>query len=181
MKTTVRKLFYNMENEEKWLNEMATKGMACTNISWGRYDFSQSQPGEYIYRIELLEDPPKHEKSRDYIAFLEENGIEVVDSYMNWIYLRKKATDGEFEIYSDIDSRIKHYQRINTFYTILIACLTATGIINIMNGLRTESNLYLIALILGIISILGSIGLFFVNRPVYQQLKHLKRERDLRE
>ena len=51
-----------------------------------------------------------------YIKFLEENGVEYVASYMWWVFFRKKSSEGPFDIYSDIESRIKHYKRINILW-----------------------------------------------------------------
>ncbi|MBP7175599.1 MAG: DUF2812 domain-containing protein [Thermoclostridium sp.] len=57
-----------------------------------------SQPNEYIYRIELLENHHSHNDSIAYVQFLEENEIECVAKHMRWIYLRRKSCDGPFEI-----------------------------------------------------------------------------------
>ncbi len=109
MKYTVWKAFFDYEKEEKYLNEMAAKGLALTDYSWCRYVFEDALKGEYVYRIELLENPVNHAESQNYIIrFMEEAGIEFVTSYNRWIYLRKKTADGKFDIYSDIASKIKH-------------------------------------------------------------------------
>ncbi len=47
----VRKLFWDFEKEEQWLNEMSAKGMALTHYSWCKYVFTDS-PKNGI-RIEL--------------------------------------------------------------------------------------------------------------------------------
>ncbi len=100
------------EKEEKWLNEMSAKGMLLTDISPFRYVFEEGTPGKYIYRLELLEHLPSHPESIAYIKFLEETGIEYVGSCVRWIYLRRPASDGAFEIYSDIKSKLMHLKRI---------------------------------------------------------------------
>lgn len=108
------------EKEEKWLNEMSAKGMQLVDVSFGiRYVFEEGMSGEYIYRLELLENLPSNVESTAYLHFLEETGVEHVASYLRWVYLRKKASDGDFEIYSDTDSKIKHYKRICTFANIM--------------------------------------------------------------
>lgn len=108
------------EKEEKWLNEMSAKGMQLVDVSFGiRYVFEEGISGEYIYRLELLENLPSNVESIAYLRFLEETGVEHVASYLRWVYLRKKASDGSFEIYSDIDSKIKHYKRICTFANVI--------------------------------------------------------------
>lgn len=134
MKYIVRKAYWDHEKEEEWLNQMAVKGMALIDYSWCRYVFVDSKNGEYIYRIELLENLPSHPESQAYIRFMEESGVECISTYMRWIYFRKKAADGSFNIYSDKDSMITHYKRINTMWTILALVETIIGTVNIFIG-----------------------------------------------
>ena len=54
----------------------------------------------------MLENHPDSPESRKYLEFLEEAGIERVGSYMRWVYLRKKAADGPFDLFSDYESRM---------------------------------------------------------------------------
>lgn len=112
MKHIVWKAYWDFEKEEKWLNEMAARGLALSDYSWCRYVFTEAPDNEYIYRIQLLTHRPDHPESVAYIKFMEESGIEFVASYWRWIFLRKKSSDGPFDIFSDIDSRIDHYKRI---------------------------------------------------------------------
>lgn len=53
-------------------------------------------------------------------------GVQTVDTYLSWVYFRKPAVDGPFELHSDTDSRIAHYTRVLTLYGSLTAALTAT-------------------------------------------------------
>lgn len=130
MGKVIRKWFAHFEKEEKWLNDMAAKGLALTQYTWGRYVFEECEPEEYIYRIQLLENRLSHRESESYIEFMGEAGVEIVSSYGRWVYFRKKATDGAFDIYSDSDSIIKHYQGIITLWGIL-------GFLNLMNGINS--------------------------------------------
>lgn len=116
MKHIVWKAYWDFEKEEKWLNEMSAKGMALTDYSWCRYVFTEAPSNEYIYRLELLEHLPTHAESVAYIRFLEESGIECVATYWRWVFLRKKSSEGPFDIYSDMGSKIKHYKRISALF-----------------------------------------------------------------
>jgi len=116
MKKVIWKFFMNYEKEEAWLNDMSAKGLAFTDFFFCRYSFNTGVPGEYIYRIELLENSPTHQKSKQYIKFMSENGVEHIASWLSWVYFRKKAEHGSFDIYSDIDSRIAHYKRIGMLF-----------------------------------------------------------------
>ncbi len=185
MKHIVRKPYWDYMKEEQWLNEMSARGLALTDYSWCRYVFTDAEPGEYVYRIELLENWPTHPESMAYIRFLEENGVECVATYMRWIYLRKKASDGPFDIYTDIDSKIKHYQRVNAFFTVLICLEFAAVLINVAVVLAfvlsNEPEFPTVnAICAGILIV---IGLIFVKlrRPIRRMIKKLKQEKTIRE
>lgn len=101
MSHVVRKYFADFEKEEQWLNDMSAKGLALVEYSWARYVFEESAPGEYIYRLELLEEDPKKAKSAEYLQFMEETGAErvpagkrpsgkTVNVNPRWVIFRKK-------------------------------------------------------------------------------------------
>lgn len=112
MKHKVFKLFYDFEKEERWLNEMSAKGLQLCSYYFGQYVFEQGQPGEYTYRLELMETNPRGAEGQAYIRFMEDAGIECVDTFWRWAYFRKKTADGPFDVYTDPESKIKHYRRI---------------------------------------------------------------------
>ena len=134
MKHIVYKAYWNYEKEEKWLNSMSAQGLALTDYSWMRYAFEETEPGEYIYRIQLLEHWARHPQSLKYIDFVESTGAECVATYMRWVYFRKKAADGPFELYSDIPSMIRHYRMVRAFWAALTVVEYAAGIANIVIG-----------------------------------------------
>ncbi|HBN95837.1 MAG TPA: hypothetical protein DDZ66_06020 [Firmicutes bacterium] len=127
MKKRVFKFYSNYEKEEAWLNEMAASGWHCVDYLFGRYTFEKGEPGEYIYRIQLLEYYTNHAESVTYLGFLEDTGVEVIASHIRWVYLRKKAIEGPFELFSDRESRIAHYRRI-------ITMLLPLAIVNFLFG-----------------------------------------------
>jgi Protein of unknown function (DUF2812). len=135
MKHVIRKAYWNYEKEEKWLNALAAKGLALTDYSWFRYVFGETAPGEYVYRIELLDQLATHPESRRYIAFVEDTGAECVATYLRWVYFRKKAAEGPFELFSDNTSRIAHYRRIRAFWLAFAALEFAAFSFNLAVGL----------------------------------------------
>lgn len=111
---TVRKVFavWDFDKEEEWLNSMAQEGWALTKGGFCKYVFERTEPGEYIIRLEM------HDYEDEYIGFMRDTGAEYVGRVLQWLYFRKKAEFGEFELFSDIDSRIAHLKNIG--WTLLI-------------------------------------------------------------
>ena len=112
---TIRKWFWvwDFEKEERWLNEMALQGWVLDGVGWCTYHFRRSEPGEYTIRLEMR---PADDA---YLSFMEETGAEYVGRVFQWIFFRKKAEDGAFDLYSDIDSRIEHLDRIGRVLAII--------------------------------------------------------------
>lgn len=178
MITTIYKLYFDYEKEEKWLNEMSAKGLAFINYSAFTYQFEDCEPGEYIYRIELLEHVATHIESRKYIEFMEQNGIEHRASYARWVYFRQKAENGAFDLFSDIDSRIKHYQRIDILWFTLTCAefLIAISQLSLAMSQNTIAN-YIIAGFLFLLSFLY----FSLSHTIKKKIRALKKERKIRE
>jgi hypothetical protein len=187
MKHVVWKVFVNYEKEEKWLNEMSAKGLAMTGYTWCRYVFEESPQNEFIYRIELLKNPPAHAESAGYIKFLEDSGIECVDAYMRWIYLRKKSSDGDFDIYSDLDSKLTHYGRVRSLWVTLMFLELFSGFLNIfiggLNLLAPHSISRFPFVNIGLGALLVAIGVLFfaLTRQLGRRIKALKKEKMIRE
>ena len=84
----------------------------------------QAEPGAYSVRLEI--DPwDKH-----YLSFIEEAGAEYVGRMLQWVYFRKKLTDGPFGLFSDIDSRLRHLERVGNPLLVLGLANLAIGITN---------------------------------------------------
>jgi hypothetical protein len=187
MKHTVHKAYWDFEKEERWINEMSAKGMALTDYSWCRYVFAESPNCQYIYRIELLEYPPRHPESVAYLRFLEESGVECVATYMRWVYLRKPAAEGPFDIYTDIDSKIKHYQRINYFWTAFMIIEFAASFLNIgvvIANLSTNERLANFSwsnLMVGFVTLALGILFLALDIPLRKKIKKLRQEKAIHE
>ena len=162
MRKTIRKWFWvwDFDKEERWLNEMAAKGLALVSTGWCRYEFEDCLPGEYSIRLELLKEKPSHPESIKYMEFLEETGVEHVGTFANWVYMRKKSADGEFRLFSDNDSRVRHLTRIIRlvgavtgvnlyigFYNLSLLCFWGSGanLLGLINLALAALGLYGIA------------------------------------
>ncbi len=123
MKRTIHKTFWmwNFDKEEQWLNQMSASGWQLCSVGLFRYVFEEGAPGEYVYRLELLDNWSTHFESQNYIRFVEDTGAEQVGLLMRWVYFRKKADGDGFDLFSDIASRIKHLSRMETMAGILAA------------------------------------------------------------
>lgn len=171
MKRVVIRPYIDFESEERFLNEMSKKGWALTQYTWCKYTFEDVPKGKYIFRIELLENPVEHPKSQEYIRFMEETGAKLVSSYNRWVYFRRDAAEGEFDIYSDIDSRLKHYRRIQMFFIAVTAINLFVGLLNAVSG-----NTY-IALIP---FILFAYLVIFIHLPLVNKIGTLEKEKGIR-
>lgn len=180
MRKTIRKWIWawDFEKEEKWLDEMSQQGWVLDKVGFCRYEFVQCEPGEYVTRLEMLEEPVDTAKSKDYIDFVESTGAEYIGHVTKWVYFRKKAVDGSFDLYSDIDSRTKHVQRVIRLFAPLL-CINALNTANILNLTRHAPAALEIFCILFILAVdlLLIFGLYKLNGIK----KRLESERQLHE
>lgn len=178
MRKIIRKCFFawDYDKEEIWLNEMASKGLILVAVGYCKYTFEECTPGKYHVRFELLENLPSHAESQQYIKFIEETGAQYLGSVMRWVYFRSTADHGEFHLYSDNQSRIKHLNRLLALIGVASIVIIYTGLINatayFVNGVIAN-------LIIGIINL--SIGIFFARGffKIHCKKRELIKERNL--
>ena len=92
-----------------------------------------------------------------------------------------RAVDGKFDIYTDINSKIKHYTSINRMWMTLGAAELAIGAGNL--GIATSifssgeaSNIVGINFIGGLICTVIGIFLLIMSRPLRKKIRKLKQE-----
>lgn len=180
MRRTIHKLFFawDFEKEEKWLNEMASKGFQLISVGLCSYTFEDADKENYTYRIELLENLPSNYESTSYIKFLEDTGVEHIGSILRWVYFRKKTSDGPFDLYSDLESRIKHYKRI-------MYLLLAVTPLNLSNSISNLSKYPVqgstVRLGLGVLCAALTALLGFGTLVLYKKIARLRKEMLIRE
>lgn len=131
----VHRLFWDYEKEERWLNEMASRGRHLVRYRFGSYHFEEGEPGEWIYRIELLPADPRNAASQEYLALLLDSGAEAVSTHARWVYLRRPAAMGPFVLFTDLESRIGHYRRVLKLLTTALATLVGcAGSLFVVSG-----------------------------------------------
>ncbi len=110
--------FYNLaewEKEEAWLNEMAREGWNLTAVGFCRYIFRRGTPGEYIYKLDVVERTASDEVKESYFNFLTECGIRIVGEWKDWLFLQKKAAEGAFDMKDDTYAKLRQVNKIYSF------------------------------------------------------------------
>lgn len=108
------KLYFDKDKETQWLNEMSQKGWAMTGFFAGFYRFEPCEKGKYSYQIDFGNE--FFSVSDDYREFMSDSDIEIIQSGGFWVFLRKLSSEGEFQLYTDVDSQIEHYKKIRNMF-----------------------------------------------------------------
>lgn len=131
---------WDFEKEERWLNAMAQQGWTLERVSGlFTYWFRRTEPGEYILRLEM------REKDDEYMALLEDAGATYVGRIAQWIYFRKPAAEGPFDLFSDVDSRTRYLERIARLLRVVLMINLVLGLINEWNPVMRIGWLNLLA------------------------------------
>ena len=164
---TVRKWFWvwDFEKEEHWLNAMALQGWVLDGVGFCTYHFRPCEPGEYTIRLEM------HPHDEAYLNFMADTGAEFVGSIVGWQYFRKRTELGSFDIFSDMDSRIRHLDKIGKV-------LLCVGMANLAIGLANSVNP---AVHLGWINLLCATLLMYALGRIHGKKEALEKDRLLLE
>ena len=155
---------WDFEKEERWLNEMAMSGWALVEVGFCRYTFERCEPGEYVIRLEM------HPSDPGYREFMEETGAEYIGRLFQWIYFRRKAEYGPFDLFSDIDSKIRHLERIGRVLSIVGFSNLLVGMLNVFGPTR-----------MGAVNLLCGALLMYALGRIHGKKEALERDRELRE
>lgn len=163
---TVRKWIWvwDFDREEEWLNDMALNGWVLESVGWCTYRFMRCEPGEYAVRLEM------HPYDEAYIDFMRETGAEYIGRMIAWVYFRKKTSEGAFDLFSDIDSRIRHLDRIGKMLAAVGGMNLVIGLVNTFSPAR-----------LGSINLIVATLLMYGLGRIHGKKESLARERTLHE
>ena len=163
---TIYKWFFvwDFDKEEQWINEMALAGWVLDSVGWCRYTFRACEPGEYTVRLEM------HAHEPQYIEFMEQTGAEYIGRVLQWCFFRKKSADGPFDIFSDIDSRVAHLNKVGTLLTALSIMNLLIGVMNAFSGNR-----------IGIVNLLLASLLTYGLGRIHEKRQTLQRDRQIME
>lgn len=176
MRKTVFKVFWawDFQKEEDWLNAEAAKGSNLVAAGPLSYVFEEGEPGAYTYRLELLENLPMTASEQEYLRFMEDAGIEQIATMGRWVYFRKRTEDGEFELFSDLDSRIKHLRRIQFIALFALAAEFFVMVGGVPNLIKGNPGMALgVALPVAVLAI----ATVFPALRIAREIKRLKAER----
>lgn len=108
------RLSYHKDGDIAWLNRLADNGFAMTGFFAGFWHFDPCTPGEYEYQIDLCD--RFMGISNDYLDLMRDMNIEYMGKFGFWIFLRRKKTNEPFILYSDVESKLAHYQKIRRLF-----------------------------------------------------------------
>jgi len=150
------RLLLDKDKETAWLNKLASEGWALKSFFLGFYKFEKCEPGEYVYQIDIQDQCGK--VSEDYREFMTEAGIEIVQVWGFWVILRKKASEGEFVLYTDVDSQIEHYKKILKLFKIFTIVELICFIIEVVSAANSHSYL-----VFGFVFLIAAIVIVFLR------------------
>ncbi|MBP3655189.1 MAG: DUF2812 domain-containing protein [Clostridia bacterium] len=164
---TIRKWFFvwEYEKEEQWLNLMAQEGWLLEKVGFATFHFVSCEPGAHIIRLEM------HEADDAYLAFMKEMGAVYIGRVAQWVYFSRPAEDGPFDLFSDIDSRIYHMEKIGKMLT---GVATANLLIGIVNSFGATMRI-------GWINLLCATLLTYALGRIHGRIDEMKKTRLLRE
>lgn len=129
------RLYLDGEKEVKWLNEMCEEGWKLTNFYAGVYTFEECEKGKYLYQEDTTETLFK--VTDEYREFMNDAGIEIVQVWGPWVILCCEKSKGEFELFTDYESKITNQKKILKIFkavTILELICFFIEILCVLNG-----------------------------------------------
>lgn len=132
------RFYLDLENEEKWLIEMAKQGLGLSRKTVFGYEFRQIPPQDTVIRIDYrnFNTPADFE---DYRMLFKDSGWEhIAGTKSSGIqYFKKTDREGETQIFSDNTSKAARYRRLSSLwlslalaYVPLLISLFYSGIVD---------------------------------------------------
>ena len=103
--------FVDFDKEERWLNDMCSKGWAFWHTNGLIYRFKECEPGEFIYQIDFDEGTSNkgtaNEGVGDYVVFRSSCGDQFVNQWKRKIYWKRASSAGPFEEESNVAAKLR--------------------------------------------------------------------------
>jgi len=169
MKSTVKKVFLDITEEENWLNEQGEQGKMLIGYSNGIYEFEDVSPAKFQYKIDI----PKYigTNKKEYFKFLEQTGISVVNK-----------ADGELELYTETKEVNNQMKKRYSFFISVGVSQLVFGVflfVQMFNYIDEKSAPFWILLVFGLGFIIS--GIIFLITGINKQRKNqvLDKNRDI--
>lgn len=104
--------FTQFEKEQQWLQKKADEGWALKKKYLYSYVFEKTEAGEYQVRSEYVSSYP----SQDYLDFLDDQKIEYLGKFADFIFLRRKSSEGPFELFTDRSSQLEYMKKLRRYH-----------------------------------------------------------------
>ncbi len=169
------KLFIDKDKEVAWLNKEASQGNSFIKFFLGFYFFEKTEEDKYQYDIDLL---TTYNDFDNFKSFMKESDIEVLSRWYKWVYVRKLNDNKLFELYSDLDSKIEHYQRIMKMFKVAfiieLICLFIEILVPLIENQMKLINFIFISLI-----VFFAIVLFGAYSKLSEKIEFYRLEKNL--
>lgn len=165
------RLYLDKDTETEWLNQMAAEGFAMTGFCMGFYHFDRCEPGKYIYQVDFGD--RFFGVTEDYREFMQDTGVEIVQTWGYWVILRRLAEKGKFELYTDVDSSIEHYTKIRRMFKAVTVFELICFFIEVFGAV--SGNRWAVAFLLGAI-LLALVNQVFKMNDIIARLRERKGE-----
>ncbi len=88
---------------------------------------------------------------------------------------------GPFELYSDVDSTIRYFRRLQVFFITLALLEFVFGIQNVLIGVFNQSEVRAVNIVMGLLLLFLGVLLTAAAITHTRKLRELRRERQIRE
>ncbi|MCR5252047.1 MAG: DUF2812 domain-containing protein [Lachnospiraceae bacterium] len=168
------RLYYDKDAEVEWLNRLVGEGYAMDRFFAGFYHFVPCEKGEWQYQVDIGHGFGG--VSREFKEFMNEMDVEVVQSWGPWVYLRRKAQEGEFQLYTDVDSAIGQYKKIALLFKLAILLEMACMILEVYYATVGGQTIAWAIVCLIVAIVLGMFNALIRTRKIIYELQERKGE-----
>lgn len=158
------RLYYDVDKEAEWLNEWSEKGYAMKSFFAGFYTFEACEKGKYLYQIDALS--KFGTVSEDYKEFMQEAGVEIVQVWGPWVVLRREASMGPFELYTDVESKIQNFKKRMKVYKVAAIVEIICFMIEMISALRGSDVAMYFAILVGLFVFVFCRAIFNTTRNI---------------
>lgn len=167
------RLYFDKDEETKWLNQMAEEGWALERFFAGFYRFEECEPGQYTYQVDFGD--RLFSVSDEYKEFMQDTGVEIMQTWGYWIFLRKLSSEGEFELYTDVESSIEHYRKIRRMFKVVAVVELIALVFELFAGMEGVYFGYACAFLIGAM-LFAIVGALMKTNDIIAELQERKGE-----